>query len=164
MTTGLSEFFTYNMWANLRLLDACSQLTDAQLDFTAQGVYGSIRETLIHIVAGEERDMRDCNIAHLIPNPPLDESTPFTGFDDLKKRSKHSGTALIAVAEKADPHEILNLPEDYIAPMFVVLIGVVSHALEHRSQIATLMSLQGIKPPRLDIWGYNNDVLRPSKS
>ena len=159
MTTGLSEFFKYNLWANLRLLEACSQLTDAQLDFTTQGVYGSIRETLIHIVAGEERDMRDCNLAHLILTPQLDESTPFPGFNELQQRTKRSGTALIQVAEQADPNAILHLPEDYVAPMFVVLIGAISHALEHRSQIATLLSLQGIKPPRLDIWGYNNDML-----
>lgn len=159
MTTGFAEFFKYNLWANLRLLEACSQLTDAQLDFTSQGVYGSIRETLIHIFAGEERDMHDCNVAHLIPNPQLDESMPFPGFDELQQRAKRSGTALIEVAEQANLNAVLHLPEDYDAPMFVVLIGAISHAIEHRSQIATLLSLQGIKPPRLDVWGYNNDML-----
>ena len=32
MTTGLPDFFKYNLWANLRLLDACIQLSDEQLD------------------------------------------------------------------------------------------------------------------------------------
>lgn len=164
MATGLSEFFKYHLWANLRLLEACSQLTDAQLDFTAAGVYGSIRATLIHIFAGEEHDMRDCHVAHLIPTPPLDESTPFPGFDELLQRAKNSGTALLEVAERANPNEILHLPEDYVAPMFVVLIGVIEHGISHRSQIATLLSLQGIKPPRLDVWGYNNDGLSSSTS
>ena len=141
------------------MLEACSQLTDAQLDFTSEGFYGSIRETLLHICAGEERDMRDCNIAHLIPAPQLDEASPFPGFNELRQRTQHSGAALIEVAENADPYETLHLPEDYNAPMYVVLIGAVSHAIEHRLQITTLLSLQGIKPPRLDIWGYNNDVL-----
>ena len=159
MTTGLSDFFKYNLWANLRLVDACSQLTDAQLDFTSQGMYGSIRETLVHIFAGEERDMHDCNMAHLIPTPQLDESTPFPGFDELRQRAKNSGTALIHVAEQADPNEILHLPEDYRAPMFIVLMGAISHSIEHRLQIVTLLGFQGIKPPRLDVWGYNNDAL-----
>ncbi len=26
MTIGLPDFFLYNLWANLRLLDACAQL------------------------------------------------------------------------------------------------------------------------------------------
>ena len=34
MTTGLPDFFHYNLWANLRLLDACVHLSDAQLDAT----------------------------------------------------------------------------------------------------------------------------------
>lgn len=159
MASAISEFFKFNLWANLRLLEACAQLTDAQLDFTAQGVYGSIRDTLFHICAGEERDLRDCNLAHRIPTPQLDESQPFPGFDILLQRTKSSGTALIEVAEQADPYETLQLPEDYIAPMYVVLFGAINHAVEHRSQIATLLSLQGIKSPRLDIWGYNNEVL-----
>jgi uncharacterized damage-inducible protein DinB len=49
MTTGLPDFFTYNLWANLRLLDAC-----AHLDATTRGTFGSVRETLMHLFASEE--------------------------------------------------------------------------------------------------------------
>jgi uncharacterized damage-inducible protein DinB len=48
--------------------------------------------------------------------------------------------------------------------MIVALIGAVGHAIDHRSQIATLLSLQGIKPPRLDVWGYNNELRSSSTS
>ena len=67
MTTGLADFFKYNLWANLRLLDACAHLSDAQLDATTRGTFGSVRQTLIHIFAGEEgyvqrfRDSRKLN-------------------------------------------------------------------------------------------------------
>ena len=44
MTTGLPDFFKYNLWANLRLLDACEQLSDAQLNATTTGTFGSVRE------------------------------------------------------------------------------------------------------------------------
>ncbi len=54
MITGLSDFFTYNLWANLRLLDACTHLSDAQLDATTKGTFGSVRETLMHLFAAEE--------------------------------------------------------------------------------------------------------------
>ena len=49
MTTGLSDFFQYNLWANLRLLDACTHLSDAQLDATTKGTFGSVRETLMQL-------------------------------------------------------------------------------------------------------------------
>jgi len=58
MTTGLPDFFTYNLWANLRLLDACAHLSDAQLDATTRGTFGSVRETLLHLFASEEGYVR----------------------------------------------------------------------------------------------------------
>ena len=54
MTTGLPDFFQYNLWANLRLLDACAQLSDAQLDATMKGTFGNVRETLMHLFSAEE--------------------------------------------------------------------------------------------------------------
>jgi len=54
MTTGLPDFFTYTLWANLRLLDACAHLSDAQPDATTRGTFGSVRETLLHLLASEE--------------------------------------------------------------------------------------------------------------
>jgi uncharacterized damage-inducible protein DinB len=54
VTSGLPDFFKYNLWANLSLLDACAQLSDAQLDATTKGVYGSVRQTLMHLVSYEE--------------------------------------------------------------------------------------------------------------
>ena len=54
MSTGLPDFYTYNLWANLRVLDACAHLSDAQLDATTRGTFGSVRETLLHLFAAEE--------------------------------------------------------------------------------------------------------------
>jgi hypothetical protein len=58
MTTGLPDFFKYNLWANLRLLDACAPLSEAQLDATTRGTFGSVRETLMHLFAAEEGYVR----------------------------------------------------------------------------------------------------------
>ena len=55
MTTGLADCFRYNLWANLRLLDACACLSDSQLDApAAPGTFGSVRETLMHLFTAEE--------------------------------------------------------------------------------------------------------------
>lgn len=159
MTTGLADFFKYNLWANLRLLEACAQLTDEQLDFNSTGIYGSIRETLLHIFAAEEHYVRACHTAGAIPPSHVEDMTLFPGFDGLRERAQRSGTALITIAEQANLNEILHLDGNtYDAPVIVVLIQAVNHGIDHRSQIATILSQQGIKPPRLDGWGYNNDM------
>jgi uncharacterized damage-inducible protein DinB len=109
MNTGLPDFFKYNLWANLRLLDACAHLTDAQLDATMIGTFGSVRETLMHLFSAEEGYAR--SLTGTSPTPLLKELTTFPGLD---------------------------------------------HAIDHRSQISTLLSQLNIEPPDLDAWAYND--------
>ncbi|MBE3558184.1 MAG: DinB family protein [Ktedonobacteraceae bacterium] len=160
MTTGLPDFFKYNLWANLRLLDACRHLSDAQLDATTPGTYGSVRETLMHLFASEEGYVQD--ITGTAPTPPLKKFTTFAGFDELRRRAERSGRELIAIAEQRDLSQILLLPESYEAPAIVVAIQAINHAIDHRSQIATILSQQGIEPPELDGWGYNDAMRQES--
>jgi uncharacterized damage-inducible protein DinB len=161
MITGLPDFFKYNLWANLRLLDACTQLSDAQLDATTKGTFGSVRETLMHMLAAEERYAR--TLTGKIPTPPLGDLTHFPGFDELRRRAKGSGEALITFAEQTEQGElsqILHLDGGtYDAPVIIVVIQAVNHTIDHRSQIATLLSQQDVISPDLDSWAYN-DAMR----
>ena len=158
MSTGLSDFFKYNLWANLRLLDACAQLSDAQLDATMKGTFGSVRETLMHLLAAEEVYAR--HFTGTSPTPRLKELTTFPGFDELRRRAELSGNELITIAEQGDLSQIFHLDEGtYEAPAIIILIQAIDHGIDHRSQIATLLSQQGIEPPALDAWAYN-DAMR----
>ena len=49
------ELFKFNLWANLRLLEACADLEIVELNAALPGTFGSIGETLVHLVAAEER-------------------------------------------------------------------------------------------------------------
>jgi uncharacterized damage-inducible protein DinB len=165
MTTALADFFRYNLWANLRLLDACAQLTDAQLDATMSGVFGSVRATLLHLLNAEEG-----YAGHVRGHPPtsrLADLPAFPGFDELRRRAKQSGQALITFAEQAkqdDLARILHLDGGtYDAPVFIVLIQALNHAIDHRSQIATLLTQQEFEAPDLDGWSYNDAVVTPRK-
>jgi uncharacterized damage-inducible protein DinB len=155
MTTGLPDFFKYNLWANLRLLDACEQLSDAQLDATTTGTFGSVRETLMHLLSAEEGYAR--SLTGTSPTPLLKEFTTFPGLDFLRQRAGRSGEALIRVAEQEDLSRILHLDGGtYDAPAIIVVIQAIDHAIDHRSQISTLLSQQDIEPPYLDGWAYND--------
>jgi uncharacterized damage-inducible protein DinB len=159
MTTGLPDFFKYNLWANLRLLEACAHLSDAQLDATTKGTFGSVRETLMHLFAAEEGYARHFNFTGPAPTPRLADLTTFAGFDELRRRAERSGKELIAIAERGDLSQILHLDGGtYDAPVIVVVIQAINHAIDHRSQIATLLSQQDIEPPDLDGWSYNDSM------
>jgi uncharacterized damage-inducible protein DinB len=152
---GLPDYFRFNLWANQRLLDACAGLTDAQLDMTTTGTFGSIRDTLMHLFGSEEG-----YAAHFTGTPPtprLDDFTTFAGFDELRRRALMSGTGLIDIAEHGDINQIFHLDGGtYEAPAIIVLIQAINHGDDHRSQICTLLSLQGVEPPYIDAWSYND--------
>jgi uncharacterized damage-inducible protein DinB len=51
----LVKLFEHNNWANLRIIQACSALSDDQLDAEPQSATkGSIRLTLTHLVASQQ--------------------------------------------------------------------------------------------------------------
>src|SRR6266702_5022937 len=49
----LADAFGHHVWATIRVLDACAPLDDAQLATTVPGTYGSIIDTLRHLVGGD---------------------------------------------------------------------------------------------------------------
>jgi uncharacterized damage-inducible protein DinB len=54
MNLGLVEMLRYNAWAGRTLLDACRDLTDAQLQAQLAVTSGSVRDLLLHIVGGQQ--------------------------------------------------------------------------------------------------------------
>src|SRR3954471_20661762 len=49
----LSDAFDHHVWATLRVIDACLALTDEQLATIVPGTYGSILDTMRHLVGAD---------------------------------------------------------------------------------------------------------------
>jgi uncharacterized damage-inducible protein DinB len=155
MTTGLTDFFKQNLWANLRLLDACTNLSDEQLDATTRGTFGSVRETLMHLLAAEEGYVY--RFTGQRSEPAFSARDPFPGFDELRQRARKAGENLIAIAGQGEENRILHIfydEQNHEVPAIFVLIQAINHGTDHRSQVATVLSQQGITPPELDGWSY----------
>jgi uncharacterized damage-inducible protein DinB len=158
MNAGLAEFYKHNLWANLRLLDACAQLTDEQLGTTAPGTYGSIHDTLVHLFRAEAGYL--ARLQNREPESSLTVGT-FPGIDTLREHARQSGEGLIAVANSVDPNQIVTgtyRGEPYELPTMVPLMQAINHATDHRSQIATALSLIGAEPPDMSVWAYDEEL------
>jgi uncharacterized damage-inducible protein DinB len=154
-----AEFLYYNRWANLQLIDACLALTPDQLASTAPGTYGSIYQTLAHIVQAETRYYWRLSGIHLVPpfswddNPSLAEIRPF---------AEQVSSALISAAEGMESTDTFQRewkePEwegkSYRYKSVSMLILAVNHGVEHRTNVTTIMAQQGIETPGLDGWEY----------
>ena len=49
----LEDAFAHHVWASLRLLDVCLELSPEQLATTVPGTYGSILDTQRHLVGAD---------------------------------------------------------------------------------------------------------------
>ncbi len=162
MTSTLVQLFRHNVWANLRLFDACRDLTGAQLDAPAPGgVFGNIYATLYHIVINEE------NYLNLLAGHPLQDGgarpDPLPGVDELRARIRQSGEGLIqTVGELPEGHVFQGIwqGEPYSMPAAVPIIQAINHATEHRAQIAALLTQMGIQPPSMDGWTFGDDGIQ----
>jgi len=159
MRSALDELFWHNLWANLRLLQACAALSDEQMAASAPGTYGSVCDTLVHIAAAEAR-----YVAVLAGQDPQQsgeeiawESEPFPGVEDLRERVRRSSEALVVFVQGYDPEQVLRgdfRGQTYEMSVSVPLLQAINHATEHRAHVMTVLSQCGVEPPVLDGWTY----------
>lgn len=159
MSAGLVDFYKHNLWANLRLLDACAQLSDEQLGASAPGTYGSIRDTLAHLFHAEASYLARLPGFQPRSRLSLDE---YPGIGALREHARRSGEGLIAAATSLDPAHILRETDDHGKPYemaaIMPLMQAIHHAAEHRCHIATVLGQIGIQPPDLSVWAYDEET------
>ena len=157
-TSVLSTLFAHNAWANLKLLGFCEGLSDQQLDATAIGGYGSIRDTLVHIVGAELSYVERVN--GKLPARPL-SGDQFPGFELLKDAVRWAGDELLQLALSARKNTTVRQrpPRMLIEYRLASLIAqALSHSTEHRAQIAAIITQLGLEPPDMSGWNYMDEI------
>ncbi len=163
-TSVLTSLFRHNRWANVKLLDFCAGLSDHQLQATAGGTFGSIRDTLLHIVRAEvdyvNRVTGKWPPAVPAALRPLDQ---FPGFEALKDAASWAGDELLqlAVAARADSIVRETDPQQRVAveyPLSSLLMQAIDHATEHRTQISAIITQLSIEPPDMAGWAYMEEM------
>lgn len=153
MTQILLDLYRHHLWANLRVLDYCEAQPFELLDRKIAGTYGTPRETLVHIFGAEEGYSGRLRGAFF--DDALSEGDAFTNFDDLRRRARRTGEALLEAAATTPPDRMFRIDDgkfDSSAGLFVV--QPINHATEHRVHIVTTLSALGVEPVSLDAWDW----------
>ena len=149
----LKPAFTHHVWATQRLLDACADLTMAQLTTPAPGTYGPIIMTLGHMVAadGWYLSFYDDRAVRI----PEDESCTLAMMRDAITANGALWQELLDGDLDPDK-DVVEHGEgwDFHAPLGLRLAQVVHHGTDHRSQVCTALTSLGIEPPLIDLWDY----------
>jgi len=156
--------FRHHLWSNLHIIDACLALSDEQIDHQIPGTYGSIRATLRHLVNAEEAYLYRLSGFRAVDNPPkADSGLP---IDDIKSRMQLSGEMLLDVALSISGTRLIQFGQGADIeqiPATSVLLQVIHHATEHRTQIGTIMGQLGVEPPEISSWSYYDEVIAPTQ-
>ena len=159
-TDTLTTLFRHNRWANVRILERCAGLTDEQLAATIAGAYGSIRDTLQHIVTAERSYFSRISTGQPYRRP---EDAPPLTIAEMTESVRTSGSGLIEWAPKVQANDTVQVnwegaPRD--VPKTILLTQAINHATEHRAQIMAILTQSGIQPPELDSWSYFDELER----
>ena len=158
--TLVDDAMAHHIWATQRLIDACADLTPEQLRTPAPGTFGSINDTLRHIVSTDGWYLtffRDWT------NAIDDERTDLT-LAELRSAITATGRAWMELLATNPDGETDNVEHgdgwNFHAPVGFRLAQVIHHGTDHRSQICTALTSLGIEPPGIDVWDYGEATKR----
>ncbi len=156
----LADAFAHHVWASLKLIDACVALPPKQLGTTVPGTYGSILDTLRHLVGSDTWYLHRMSGER---TPLIDEEQ--MELPELRAAMERNGAGWTQVlGEDLDPDTVTHTYRDdgseTHAPLGIRLAQVVHHGTDHRSQVCTALTTLGVEPPDIDLWTYGEAIGR----
>ena len=156
MASLLLDPFRHNSWATAELLGYCRGLDEATLRATVPGTYGSILDTLTHMLNSEGSYL--FRLAGGWPGYPW----PRDDAPDIETLAARAA-ALAPVWERflageVDPEGTREGRGDdgtvYLYAAGVFLTQALHHANEHRAHVCSILGALGHEPPEVSAWAY----------
>jgi uncharacterized damage-inducible protein DinB len=141
----------HDVWATQKLLERCRSLTADQLQLTAEGTYGTIQKTFAHIVRANEGYL---NTYGLIPQPFIELTAPIDEIASRLARVRDAVEQLFKSKEIDFDRRIRDERRKAELELWVPLAQFSHHGSDHRSQICTILTLNSLDVPELDVWAY----------
>jgi uncharacterized damage-inducible protein DinB len=148
------EFIRYNNWANQKVLEACQHLSEEQLDMSIPGSYGTIRETLSHIIRAEASYVGILTGSK--PAVPLRKGDR-PSVAELAGYAAEVAQTLVEMAQNVRPGDQVVEEDDgkqFRYGALALFIQIIDHGIEHRTNITTILNGGLQTPPDIDGWAY----------
>ena len=155
----LERRFDYGYWANSILLAVIARLASEQFTQNVAGAYGSIRNTLVHILSAEWGWLDRCG------GPPRGAPLKAEDFPTVESvvttwsRVEAHVRAFLAGLSDADLGRVVEFSVPQIgtrtARLGDLLEHAANHAVHHRGQVALLLRVLGYTPGNFDLVIYD---------
>jgi uncharacterized damage-inducible protein DinB len=147
----LEHVLHHNNWANLTLLDFCREVDPAILDMGARGTYGTVYGTLQHVIGGQQWYVQ--LLTGDVLGTPIRRTERRT-LEELIAVAQATGDRVLRVVKEDDPDRRVEMNEGRTSTVGVIVAQIVHHGNEHRTQVTTILGVNGIQPPPISAWGY----------
>ncbi len=146
----------YNRWANGLLYDAAAALCDADYRQDRSAFFGSLHNTLNHLVVTDRIWMARFEGA---PNPDVAlTDVPYSKFAALRQARDAEDARIIALVDALDA-AALDGPLSYRTmagepksmPLAIALGHFFNHQTHHRGQCHCMLTQAGHRPPQWDL-------------
>jgi uncharacterized damage-inducible protein DinB len=148
----IREAFRHNAWATRRLVAFCRDLTPEHLSSTVPATYGSILETLNHVIRWDASYLPRARIEQ----PAWAEDADVDDLDELDRRIDETERLWeFYFSDPLDPEHLLLLDEGaYEVHASIPVVQALHHANVHREQVCSILTSLGIDAPDLQAWTY----------
>jgi len=154
----LQTLFDYGYWANRKLFDVVSQLTNEEFTRTVAGSNGSVRNTLVHIMSAEWGWLDRCGGLHRGPALNAADYPTFAVLQDQWTNVEAHMGEFLATLRDEDLDRIvefsLGVTGKRAMPVGELLHHSANHAVHHRGQVALLLRALGHAPGNFDVLFY----------
>jgi uncharacterized damage-inducible protein DinB len=147
--------YDYNAWANRRSLGAAASLTAEQFTKPMGSSFGSVRDTLAHILSAEWIWLE--RFEGRSPASPPDLSQ-FQDVPSLQAKWAEQESRLLAFVRKLTQDDLNRILEyktlksgAFRNPLWQSLQHLVNHGSYHRGQVTTLLRQLGAQPVSTDL-------------
>ena len=154
----LEALYDYNYWANGRLLQVVSRLTSEEFTRQVAGSYGSVRNTLVHVLSTEWGWLERCG-GH--QRGARLKSEDYPTFESLNATwtdvEKYVREFLSTLADEDLKREVEYSPDGVARrrmPIGDMLEHSVVHGAHHRGQVSLLLRVLGHTPGNFDLIFY----------
>jgi uncharacterized damage-inducible protein DinB len=166
-TKDIQLLYEYNRWANARVLDAVSKLTEEQFTQDMGNSFSSVRDTLAHIMSAEWIWLRRWKGTS--PKAVLDPAD-YPSLDVLRAKwaeIEQEQTAFVNGLPETSLETVIvyvnTKGETWKYPLGQMMQHVVNHSSYHRGQITTLLRQLGAEAASTDFLLFFDVQSTPAK-
>jgi len=157
----LASRFDYGYWANGKLFAVIAQLTPEEFTRPVAGSYGSIRNTMVHVLSTEAGWLDRCGGPKRGPRLKPEDFPTIDTLMQAWKRVEANVREFLATLQDEDLARNADYANDRgekrSMPLGELMQHAANHGVHHRGQVALLLRLLGRAPGDFDALFYHAD-------